>query len=380
MIYFDNAASTIIDKDVLDLFVKDNNINFGNPSALNAMGMKENYDIINFRNDLLKTLSLSNRDYEIIFTSGATESNNLAILGYARHNKNKGNHLITSEIEHPSVLNVFKELEKEGFEVTYLPIEKDGTISKDLLKSSIKENTILISIMSVNNEMGNVLNIKDIKDAIKESGNNKIVFHSDLAQSVSKCNTIKFNDYDMMTMSAYKIHGIKGIGTLIKKYKVELDPLLYGGSQENGLRSGTQSYPLIHSFCYVVTKALKEMNEHLSYINNIKMYLKNELEKIDEVIILNYFKEETPYILTFALKSKKASVVVEALSNKEVYVSTKSSCSTKVEGINHSVLSLTHDKNEAMNTIRLSFSKYNTLKEAEDFITILKEVLSSIRG
>lgn len=378
MIYFDNAASTIVDKDVLDLFIKDNNINFGNPSALNKMGMQENYDIINFKKDILKTLGLPLNDYEVIFTSGATEANNLAILGYARKHKDKGMHLITSSIEHPSALNAFKELEKEGFEVTYLPIKKDGTIDIDIFKNAIRNDTTLVSIMSVNNELGNVLNIEEIKEVLKEHKN--IIFHSDLAQSVSKTDNLKYSNYDMMTLSAYKIHGIKGIGCLIKKYKIDLETLVYGGGQEDGFRSGTQSYPLIHSFTYTLIKAIKEQNSHLKYIAEISSFIEEELTKIEGISVHTSFKKKTPYIVNFSTLNKKASVVVEALSNKDILVSTKSSCSSKIKGESYCVKELTNDENEALNAIRLSFSKYNTMEEAKTFIETLKEVLASIKG
>ncbi len=379
MIYFDNAGSTIVDNDVLNLFVEDTNKFIANPSALHGLGMKENYDIINFKRELLTSLKLSPSTHDVIFTSGATEANNLAILGFARKNKNKGKHLITSKIEHPSVLNVFKELEKEGFSVTYLDVKENGTIDINEFKKALNEETILVSTMYINNECGCILNIEEIRAAIKESGNKKVVLHSDLASSFGKYR-IDFNLFDLFTISAYKLHGIKGIGALIKRKNVELESLVYGGGQEDNLRSGTLSYSLIHSAVYAFIKGNKDVENKSKYIQELHDYALSKLNEIEGIKIHNNFNRKTPYIINFSTLNKEASIVVEALSNKEIYVSSKSSCSSKLKTISYVIYEVTKNEEEALNSIRISFSKYNKIEEIDEFINALKEILASIKG
>lgn len=381
MIYFDNAGSTIVDKDILNEFNKDNLEGFANPSSFHLLGLDLSYKIENKKREILEKMGFNTSNYEVVITSGATEANNIAILGYARNNKSKGNHLITSEIEHPSVLNVFKELEKEGFTITYLKV-KNNEIDYEELQKSLSKDTILVSIMAVNNETGLILNLKKIKEIIKEYP--KIVFHSDLAQYEGKIKT-NISFLDMATISAYKNYGLKGVGALIKKRSVNLTKIIYGGSQEYGLRSGTVSYPLFNSLYLSVVSGVKNLDKRYKSVEITYNYLFNELSLLNGDILINslslneYKEYQSPYILSFSLKKKKASILVEALSNRKVYVSTKSSCSDKIKSYSHVIYSLTNSMDLAENTIRLSFSKDNTLEEAKEFITILKEELTKIK-
>ena len=235
MIYFDNASSTRPNKEALDLFVKASMDDFSNPNSIHRLGMKNYNEINRIKDKMLKSLKLDST-YEIIFTSGATESNNLAIRGYCLKNKNRGNKIITTNIEHKSVLNVFKYLETQGFNVVYLSCKEDGTLDLDELKNEIDKNTILVSIMGVNNEVGTILDIPSVSKIVKNFP--KCVLHSDCAQTCGKAN-FDYKNCDMITISAHKIYGIKGIGLLVKKKKIALEPIVYGGNQENGLRSGT---------------------------------------------------------------------------------------------------------------------------------------------
>lgn len=375
MIYFDNASSTRPLKECLDAFYVSSSESFYNPSSIHAPAMKLFNEINRIKENFLKKLKLDST-YEVIFTSGASESNNLAILGYALKNRNRGNKVITSKIEHESVLEVFKYLEKIGFNVTYLNVNQNGEIDIDEFKEAIDKNTILVSIMGVNNEVGNVLNIKEIKEVIKAYP--KCVLHSDLAQTLGK-EKFDFSLLDMFTISAHKIYGIKGIGALIKKKKVMLEPLIHGGGQENGLRSGTLDYPSIVSFNVSLNYTIDHFEENYKKVKDLQTYLLNELSKIDEVSI-NNFKNSCPYIVNFSLKRKKASVVVEALSNKEIYVSSVSACNSKKEGASYVLLALNKSESDAHNSIRLSLSKDNTLEECKIFIETLKEILEKIRG
>lgn len=375
MIYFDSAASTKPSKEVLDAYLDAALNNFENPNSIHKYGMKNFNEINRIKQNILRSLRLPS-EYEVTFTSGATESNNLAILGYARRNKNRGKHLITTKVEHESVLEVFKQLEKEGFIVSYLDINEEGKIDIENFKKLFTNDTILVSMMAVNNEVGFKLNIEDVSKIVRT--NPKCVLHTDAAQTLGKYN-FNFGVADLITISGHKIYGLKGIGALIRKKKINLEPIFYGGGQENGLRSGTLDYPAIVAFnvaCQNITKNFKINFEH---VNKLHDYLIEELSKIDEVI-LHEFKDFSPYVINFSLKTKKASVIVEALSNKDIMVSSVSACNSKKEAISYVLLALGKTEAEAKNAIRLSLSIENTIDECDAFIKTFKQILSEIRG
>ena len=376
MIYFDNASSTRPTDECLEAFLNASKDNFYNPSSIHAPAMKLFNDITRIKENFLKQLKLDN-SYEVIFTSGASESNNLAIIGYALKNRGRGNKLITTKIEHESVLEVFKYLETQGFEVTYLNINEKGKIDLKEFKNAIDNKTILVSIMGVNNEVGNVLNIKEIKEVIKNYP--KCVLHSDLAQTLGK-EKFDYSLVDMFTISAHKIYGIKGIGALVKKKKIMLTPVIYGGGQENGLRSGTYDYPAIASFNVSLSYITKNFDTFYKKTKDLQAFLINNLKNIDEISINNFENNSSPYIVNFSLKSKKASLIVEALSNQEIYVSSVSACNSKKDGASYVLEAIGKSTREASNSIRISLGKDNTLEECKIFIDTLKEILTNVRG
>ena len=375
MIYFDNASSTKPSKEVLEAYINAASNNFENPNSIHKLGMKNFNEINRIRLRILKALNLDS-EYEVIFNSGATESNNLGIIGYFNKNKNRGNHIITTKVEHDSVLEVFKYLENHGAKVTYLDINKDGEIDIDEFKKVISKDTILVSIMPVNNELGFALNIKDIKEITKNYP--KCVLHLDCAQTVGKY-PFDYSLGDMLTISGHKINGLKGSGALIKKKKINLEPLLYGGGQENNLRSGTLDYPGIVALCVALENTMKDFNQNYKNIQDLQGFLIEKLKNNPE-ISLNIFKNQTPFILNFNLKTKKASVVVEALSNEDIMVSSVSACNSKKESPSHVLLALGKNEEEAKNAIRLSFNKTNTLDEAKIFIEKFNKIIDSIIG
>ena len=375
MIYFDNASSTKPTKEALDIFYEASLDKFYNPNSIFSAGIKNFNEIRRIKENILKDFKLDN-SYEIIFTSGATESNNLAILGYVRKNQNRGRRIITTKVEHDSVLFVFQKLEKDGFDVIYLDVDENGKIDIEEFKKVMDKNTILVSIMGVNNEVGFALNIKEISLVIANYP--KCILHSDCAQTLGK---YKF-DYslcDAFTISAHKIYGIKGIGALVKKRKVNLEPIIYGGGQENGLRSGTQDFPAICSFAYSIHEIFKDFNKNYDHALALKNHLVEGLKKIDEVI-LHLYDDSTPYVVNFSLKTKKASVVVEALSNALIYVSSVSACNSKKEEPSHVLLALNKSEKEAHNSIRISFSKDNTIEECDAFLAELIRIIERIRS
>lgn len=375
MIYFDNAATTKVNREVLATYVELCEKFFGNPSSNHRIGQESNKLLNAARANILKLLNLEN-EYEVIFTSGATESNNLVIKGLALAYKNRGKHLITSMVEHPSVLNAFKQLRDEfGFELTVLPVDENGCVNIDVLKKEMRSDTILVSIMAVNNEVGSINNIKELSKVIHSYP--KCFFHSDTTQGFGKI-PLDYQELDAFVASAHKIHGLKGSGLLVIRKNVAPLPLFSGGGQEFNLRSGTNDMPKDVALAKAVRLSFENMNANIKHIKEINDYLRNELKHIDEVII-NSPKNSSPYILDFSLKLHKASVVVEALSLKNIMVSTISACSSKRNEKSHVLTAMNKDLRLSSNPIRLSFDETNTLEEAQIFIQEFKNILENTK-
>ncbi len=373
MIYLDNAASTSVDEEVLrsyNDFVKEY---YGNPASNHGYGIKSADFELKARRQIASLFNVKEND--IIFTSGATEANNLAIKGVALYYKDRGKHLITTKIEHPSVLEAFKQLENDfGFEVTYLNVNDEGVIDINELKQSIRDDTILVSIMCVNNEVGSINNINEIGELL--SNYKKIFFHSDITQAVCKID-LDLKYVDLASLSLHKLHGFKGSGILIKRNIISLKPLLSGGGQEFGFRSGTNNLPIEVSAAKTLRIAFDKQKKYYNYVCSLRDYLFNELELID-LVKINSTRIGSPYIINFST-SKKASVVVEYLSNKGIYVSTKSACSSKKSSSSYVLEAMKKSKEDASNAIRVSLN-YETKKEEIDvFLLELKNALKEIK-
>ena len=358
MIYFDNAATTPVSEEVLSSFDKVVTKYFANPASNHKLG-QISADLEKKAREQIAKLFLV-EDNEVIFTSGATESNNLAIKGAAFRYKNRGNHIITTNVEHPSVLNAFALLEEQfGFRVTYLPVSSEGTVSVKQVEEALQDDTFLVSIMSVNNEIGSINDVEAIAKMLKKYP--KILFHVDATQSIGKID-ISLKNIDLLSMSAHKINGFKGSGILIKKKNIELVPLLSGGGQEQNIRSGTNNFP--YEVC--ISKALR-----------IALQNREKLSSIEGVSI-NSLLNGSPYILNFSI-NKKASVITEGLSNEEIYVSTKSACSSKHSPYSYVIKALGKSEQEATNSIRMSFSYQNTKQEIDIFCQKLENLLNTIK-
>lgn len=375
-IYFDNAATTYVDKSILESFNKAIELYPGNPSSIHKYGQESSRIIEKSRMMILNALNLS--QHEAIFTSGATEANNLALKGYCLSHKNRGNHIIVSEVEHPSILETARQLEKEfGFEVTYLKINSLGKIDIEELKSAIREDTIIVSIMAVNNEIGSVNEIEKIATVLKNYP--KIVFHVDAVQALGKIN-FNYNDVDMITFTGHKVHGLVGCGCLVVRKNLSLLAMNSGGGQEFGLRSGTLSLPLISTFAMSVKKAIdnqRDAYKKVSILSEKLVALLNDCPK--DLLSINSNVRENPFVVNFSLKNHKASVVVEALSNKDIYVSSISACHSNGEPLSYVVKALAHDDILAHNTIRVSFDAHNTVEEVEEFIKQFKEIIGGLK-
>lgn len=370
MIYFDNAATTRPSLAVLECFEKENEQCFANPSSRHAYGREAYRKLENARLSILKSLSLSN-DYRVLFTSGASESNNLAIKGIAKEYLRRGKRIITTQVEHPSVLETFRSLEKEGFEVIYLPTKEDGTVDPETLKENMNKETILVSIMATNNETGSNNDILALSKIVHTFP--KAFFHVDVTQAIGK-RDLPYSSIDLFSFSGHKIHGLKGTGALILKKNITLLRQIDGGDQEYFFRAGTDNLPGDEALAVALEEATKNLQDNIAHAKEISSFLREELEKNDE-ILMNSPLDGSPFILNFSLKRKKASVVTEALSHEGIYVSSVSACNSKGEPISYVLEAMGFSKERAMNSIRLSFSRENTLEEAKTFLNTLQNIL-----
>lgn len=370
MIYFDNAATTRPSLAVLECFEKENEQCFANPSSRHAYGREAYRKLENARLSILKSLSLSN-DYRVLFTSGASESNNLAIKGIAKEYLRRGKRIITTQVEHPSVLEAFRSLEKEGFEVIYLPTKEDGTVDPETLKENMNKETILVSIMATNNETGSNNDILALSKIVHSFP--KAFFHVDVTQAIGK-RDLPYSSIDLFSFSGHKIHGLKGTGALILKKNITLLRQIDGGDQEYFFRAGTDNLPGDEALAVALEETTKNLQDNIAHAKEISSFLREGLEKNDE-ILMNSPLDGSPFILNFSLKRKKASVVTEALSREGIYVSSVSACNSKGEPISYVLEAMGFSKERAMNSIRLSFSRENTLEEAKTFLNTLQNIL-----
>ncbi len=371
-IYFDCASTVKPYPEAIKVFSDISMNDFANASSNHALGFQCSSILLRARTQIAKYLHVSAD--EIIFTSGASEGNNLAIKGISYHNKGWAKRIITTKAEHPSVLNVFKKLEEEGFDVIYLDYDEEGRLDLNQLTSALKVPTSLVSVMAVNNEVGYIFPIDEIYSIVKK--NSRALLHVDATQAISK-ETIPTN-YDLLTFSGHKIGGLKGSGVLVKKKNVVLDGQIIGGEQENGLRAGTTPLGLDCSLATALRLSLSSQDARKKKATEINSYLREELSKIDEIEITSK-GNCTPFILSFALKKHKGSIIAESLSNMGVYVSTKSACSSREEGYSYVLKNAGYDETIAYNGIRLSFSGTEDIHDAKDFMTALKQVLDEVK-
>ena len=375
-IYLDNSATTKPYPEVVDKMVYALTTDYANPSSLHRKGIEVEKNIKLIRQDIARTLGA--KDKEIYFTSGGTESNNAIIRGVANLYKKRKNHIISTEIEHPSVLQTLNDLEQDGFEVTYLKVDRDGKINIEELKNAIKPSTILITIMHVNNEIGSIQPIEDIGKYLK-SLKDKIYLHVDAVQSYAKIN-FKPSRYniDFMSVSGHKLHGPKGIGFMYIKENNRLKPLITGGGQEIGIRSGTENVPGIYGLGEAVKVINKDLNKTIEKISELKNLLKEEIVNNIEDIKLNSPEDGVCHILNVSFKDVRGEVLLHYLEQKGIYVSTGSACSSKKKG-SHVLNAIGLNQNEIEGAIRFSLSDLNTKEEILEVVKILKESVSDLR-
>jgi cysteine desulfurase len=371
MAYLDNSATTKPEKAVADKIYEMLSDKFGNPSSFHKEGLEANDEITRAREIIAKSLFCQSE--EIYFTSGGTEANNLAIFGAAQAGKRKGNRIVTTAIEHESVLQSVSELEKRGFEVVRLMPDSKGRISEEQIFEAVNDKTILVSIMFVNNEVGSVLPVEAIKKAVKRA-NAPALIHIDCVQAYSKI-PIKPEKIgaDLISISAHKIHGAKGVGALYVRKGVRILPLIFGGEQEKRLRPGTQAAPLIAGFGKAA-ELIPDYEQQKQSITALNAYAKAELNKIDGVVI-NSGEDASPYIINLYVPSFMTSqTVVQHLSSKYgVYVSNGSACA---KGKRSHVLSAMKLSDKIIDkSIRVSFSRNTTKEDIDALINALSETI-----
>ena len=375
-IYLDNSATTKPYQEVVDKMVLALTTQYGNPSSIHKKGIEVEREIKEIRRNIAR--SLGAKETEIYFTSGGTECNNTIIRSVANLNKKTKNHIISTVIEHPSVLNTLKDLEADGFEVTYLPVGKDGKISLEDLKNAIKKETILVSVMHVNNEIGTIQPIEEIGKYLK-SLDEKVYFHVDGVQSYAK---IKFRpsryNIDFMSVSGHKLHGPKGIGFMYVKENNRIKPLLTGGGQEIGIRSGTENVPGIYGIGEAVRILNQDLEGTIDKIKGLRDLLKEEiLANIDNVKI-NSPEDGVCHVLNVSFRGVRGEVLLHYLEQKEIYVSTGSACSSKKKG-SHVLNAIGLTPDEIEGAIRFSLSDLNTKEEIMKTVEVLKESVSDLR-
>jgi cysteine desulfurase len=363
MIYLDYAASTPVDEEVLENYVKITKEEFANPNSSHELGLKAKKIIVEATNNIAKTLNVLPE--EIIYTSGATESNNLAIRGVAERYKNRGKHIIVSSLEHTSIIASCTYLQENGFDIDLIPINKDGLVNIEELKKMIREDTILVSVCAVDSEIGLTQPIEDIGKFLKNYEN--IIFHTDASQAIGKVK-IDYSNCDLITIAPHKFYGMNGISVLVKKKNISLKPLILGGKSTTVYRSGTPVINMITSTDIALTKALNLLDERNEYIKKLNKKIIETLKQYKNVHI-NNTEKSIPHTINVSIKGIKSDVFAAKLNENNVMVSTKTSC-CPLNTPSKLVYALTKDKGLASTSIRISLSHITTEEEIEKFLKI----------
>ncbi|MCD5323872.1 MULTISPECIES: cysteine desulfurase family protein [Pontibacillus] len=373
MIYFDNSATTKPYPEVLNSFQQVSERYYGNPSSIHAFGSEAERLLQQSKKQASGLLGI--HADEVVFTSGGTEGNNMAIKGIALQHQNRGKHIITTTIEHPSVLEACRSLESLGFEVTYLPVNGAGRISVEDVQAAIREDTILISVMHVNNELGTIQPIEEIANVARQHP--KLYFHVDYVQGLGKID-LDLSRIDLCTMSSHKVHGLKGTGILYVKRNTSLFPLLHGGSQEASYRAGTENLPGIVSMVKALRMTKENQKQKGKHLRELHQQLYEEISKFDEVV-MNTPSESAPHIVNFSVPGFKPEVVIHALGERGIYISTKSACSSKHADESAVLTACGHSHERSSAGLRVSITYDNTMEEGARFIRVLREVLTELK-
>ncbi len=375
-LYLDCAATTSIDKEVLEEYISLITSQYGSTGSLHSLGQQTlNLEIFS-KFKIAQLLKV--KPNEILFNSGATEGNNYAIKGVAFQYKNRGKTMITTKVEHPSVLQCFQQLEKDyGFHCIYLDVDKNGVVNLEQLKNSLNDDVIFVSIMYVNHEIGSIMPIKEIGQLLKKYP--KIIFHTDMTQAIGKI-PVDLSLVDIATMSAHKIHGIKGSGFIYKKEKVDLYPLISGHPAHNALRAGTSNWPSNVVLSKAVENTFINMKKNYERLKNCQKEIMQSLMSIPGIVINTNYENSIPNIVNFSVLKHNPEVIIRALSAKKIYVSSRSVCSVgKKDQISTTLSAMNKDMDTCISSIRMSYD-FPLSKEEMDYLFLsLNEVLKETR-
>ncbi|MBS5881635.1 MAG: cysteine desulfurase [Lachnoanaerobaculum sp.] len=377
-VYFDNSASTKVSEKAIEIMLKTMRDDYANTSGKHIKGVEAESYVKDAADIIAKTLKV--KKGEIIFTSGGTESNNMALIGGAMSRKRYGKHIIISGIEHPAVYRPAEFLTEQGFELSVLPVNSEGQVDLELLKSTLRDDTVLVSVMYVNNEIGAIEPVEEISKIIKAE-NKDILFHVDAIQAYTKLRiNPKSQGIDMLSASGHKFHGPKGVGFLYIDSNVKINPIIFGGGHQRGMRSGTLNTTGIAGMGVAAKEAYDNFDERINKISDLKYYLMDELEKT-EGAILNTGRGENfaPQVISVSFEDIRAEVLLHALEDRGIYVSSGSACSSNHPGISGTLKAIGVRENLLDATIRISLSELNNKEEADYFIKNLKELLPLLR-
>ncbi|MFV0561286.1 MAG: cysteine desulfurase family protein [Enterococcus sp.] len=372
MIYFDNSATTPIYPQALDAYMKTSQRIIGNPSSLHDLGTQALRLMQQARKQIAELLQVSSE--EIYFTSGGTEGDNWIVKGTMIEKRHYGNHMIISGIEHPAVSETAAQLQELGMEVSIAPVDTNGFVRVDELAKLIRKETVLVSIMGVNNEVGSIQPIQEISQVLENYP--KIHFHVDAVQAIGKVEQAVWltDRVDFATFSAHKFHGPRGLGFIYWKKGRRIAPLLTGGGQEKNQRSGTENVPAIVATAKALRLALDRKAERPMHTQNLKTALINGLRSYDKVTIFSEGEQYAPHILCFALKGIRGEVLVHALEEKQIFISTTSACSSRNKTASSTLHAMNVPNDLATSAVRISLDESNTMAEVEQFMIIFKQL------
>ena len=376
-VYLDNAATTKCSKRSAEIMQRILMEDYGNPSSLHKMGADAEEEIKIARKKIAKTLKVQEK--EIFFTSGGTESNNLAIFGGVNANQRAGNHIITTSFEHASVYQPMRYLEEQGYRVTYLPVDKNGILRLDALEDTLDDDTIFVSLMSVNNEIGSITPMEEAAKLIRKKAP-KAVIHADAIQAYGKMRLYpKKTDIDLLSVSGHKIHAPKGIGFLYIKDKTKIKPILFGGGQQKGMRSGTENVPAIAALGEAAAEIYENFDEKINHMYELRDYFIQEITKINGVFV-NGEKEmnpdkTAPHIVSVSVEGVRSEVLLHSLEEKGIYISAGSACSSNKPSISRTLLAIGLRQEFLDSTVRFSFCETTTKEELDDTLECLAEII-----
>lgn len=377
-VYFDNSATTRCYDAVKEIVIRTMTEDFGNPSAMHLKGVEAEKYVKDSAAKLARILKVQEK--EILFTSGGTESDNLALIGAAMANKRSGNHIITTAVEHPAVGQPALFLQEQGFEVTYLPVDNRGVVKLDALEAVLRPDTILVSVMYVNNEVGAVMPVEEIGRRIREKSP-KALFHVDAIQAFGKYRIYpKKMGIDLLSVSSHKIHGPKGVGFLYINEKAKLQPQILGGGQQSGMRSGTDNVPGIAGLGVAAEEIYRDLDANVERMYSLKEHIAKGLEKIPDIRINGMaLREGAPQILSISVMGVRSEVLLHSLEERGIFVSAGSACSSHKRKPSSTLTAMGMAKDQIESTVRLSFSEENTAEEADYFLQVMGELVPVLR-